>query len=55
MSQLLKLVPGLAMLGLSFGILMAGYAWPWGWAIGVVLLCIGIATMGKKKSDNYNF
>lgn len=51
----IKPLPGLAMLGVSYLIYYNGYIWPWGWAIGGVLLCAGILLMKSKSESGYNF
>ena len=49
----LKPLPGLAVLGASYGVYLAGFFWPWGWAVGGVLLLAGICLM--EKPGGYNF
>ena len=49
----IKPLPGLAMLGVAYAIYLGGWFWPWGWAIGGVLLLAGIFLM--KKPGGYNF
>lgn len=49
----LKPLPGLGVLAIAGIIYLNGYVWPWGFAVGAVLLIAGILMM-KKKGD-YNF
>ena len=49
----IKPLPGLALLGVSGLIYLNGYFWPWGIAVGMVLLIAGISLM--KKDNGYRF
>jgi hypothetical protein len=49
--RLYFLIPGLLMVLLSTLIFFGGYFWPWGWAVGVVLL----AFSGKSRSEKKGY
>ena len=47
-SKLARLVAGLILIGISTAIWFAGRFWPWGWAVGVILLLWAIPGGGRQ-------
>jgi hypothetical protein len=46
-------IPGLILLGISTAAYFGGYFWPWGWAMGAVLLMFCEKSSSEKKGYRF--